>query len=29
MMQEYQACIEKAGDDPQKLDACERLKPVD
>jgi outer membrane biogenesis lipoprotein LolB len=29
MMQEYQACIKKAKDDQQQLDACERLKPVE
>ena len=27
MMQQYQACVEEAKDDQQKLDACERFKP--
>ena len=29
MMQEYNDCITKAKEDQQKLDACERLKPVE
>ena len=29
MMQEYNSCIQKAKEDQEKLDACNRLKPVE